>query len=233
MFPTIAVVSLIATIMALTAHYLMFGPRRAEPGDRAKAMRRWGGGERWLHALATVSFIALAVTGFVAGIGFDEFEGWWLWVHMLAAPVFAVSLTLMGVIWAERSRFVGHDGQWLRCGGGYLGGTKAPVADRFDAGQKVFFWTVLILGFIVLASMMAVTVSVFGQEAVLVLYAVHRYGALCLLIAVILHTYTTVLAKPGTWRAILSGHVSGNWARYYHGLWWSRIDNESEKNHEV
>jgi cytochrome b subunit of formate dehydrogenase len=38
--------------------------------------------------------------------------------------------------------------------------------------------------------------------------------------ATIVHTYRTTVAKPGTWRALLSGRVSARWARVHHSLWW-------------
>jgi formate dehydrogenase subunit gamma len=233
MFATITIISLLATVLAVVVHYLVFGPRRADTGPTSEPLRRWSAWQRCLHGVSALSFIVLAVTGFVAAIGFDEFEGWWLWAHLLAAPVFAVSLTVTAVIWAERCRFAPHDGEWLRCGGGYFGGAKDPPADKFDAGQKLFFWSALILGFLVLASMMAEMVSLFSQVAAAILCAIHRYSALGLLIVVILHTYVTILAKPGTWRGIISGYVDTEWARRYHRLWWSHLNTESEQNHEA
>jgi len=164
-----------------------------------------------------------------------------LWLHVLAGPVFAVGLAVSAVLWADGCRFVRDDAMWLRRGGGYFvrrerasatgahAGIGLPPADRLDAGQKLFFWVIVTLGFLAVASMMFQTVPWFGQRGQARLLAIHKYSALGLLLAVILHTYVVLLAKPGTWRAMLSGTASADWARRHHPLWWSRVGAESER----
>ena len=58
--------------------------------------------------------------------------------------------------------------------------------------------------------------STAGQE---VLYEVHRWAALVLTIVTILHAYATTLGKPGTYRSMISGKVSREWASRYHPDW--------------
>ena len=201
-----------------------------QPGSGV--VRRWSCWHRCLHGLTVLSFVVLGVTGLVSAIALGGLQGWWLLAHMLAAPVYAVSLTTMVVMWADSCRFVRHDADWLRRAGGFLGRRDILPADKFDAGQKMFFWIVTILGFLALASMMASMTSIFGQGATVVLHAIHRYSALGLVVVVILHTYVTGFAKPGTLWAMLSGRVSIDWARQYHPLWLERLESESERNHE-
>jgi len=164
-----------------------------------------------------------------------------LWLHVLAGPVFAVGLAVSAVLWADGCQFVRDDPAWLRRGGAYFvrraaksraeadAGMTPPPADRLDAGQKLFFWIIVTLGFLAVASMMFQTVPWFGQRGQARLLAIHKYSALGLLIAVILHTYVVLLAKPGTWRAMVSGTVSAEWARRHHPSWWSRVSKESER----
>ena len=233
MYSTFVLIATAVAVLACAAHYLIRGPKSREPARQPRTVRRASVFERVVHAGASLSFLVLAGSGFGSALVRGELSGWALWLHMLAAPVFAVSLTALAVRWAERARFAGHDWRWIRRGGGYFGGEPEGPAGRFDGGQKLFFWATLLLGFTALGSIMLSMTEWFGQAAQETLYALHRYSALLLLAAVIVHGYITLLAKPGTWRAMLSGRVSSAWARRHHGLWWQRIKKEGEQSDDA
>lgn len=226
MFATIATTSLVATAVVVAGHLAIVHRKRIDV--EAVAVLRWGRWHRFVHAITAVCFVVLAVTGFAAALSSNRLEGWMLLAHVVASLPFAIGLTFMAVTWADPCRFAPRDAAWLCRGGGYIGKADVPDADRFDAGQKVFLWITLALGFASLCSMMLATTSWFSQRGLATLYAVHRYSGLGLLIAVILHTYVTLAAKPGTWRAMLTGRVDEGWARRYHRLWWSRLNEKTE-----
>ncbi len=231
MFATVATISLVATVVLVVGHFAIFRSRGPDAGE--KTVRRWGGWQRFVHAITTLCFVVLAITGFAGALCLGRLEGWWLMAHVAASLPFAIGLSVTAVSLADPCRFARPDGEWLRRGGGHFGGGRRPAAGRFDTGQKLFFWLVLVFGFASLASMMLETTPLFSQRGLSILHAVHRYSGLGLLIAVILHTYVTMLAKPGTWRAMISGQVSTGWAKRYHGLWQSSLKAESEQDHEA
>jgi formate dehydrogenase subunit gamma len=228
-FPVATIVALGGVAVLALLHALFVGSRGgtgagpAEPG-----IRRSSAVERWIHTLLAGAFLVGAATGLGSRLAGEGLEGWWLWGHMLAAPVFAVGLAAASVLWAERARFASTDRAWLRGGGGYLGGRRDLPAGRFDAGQKVFFWGTVAGGWIVLASAMATMVPVFGQDGQEALIAIHRGFGLALASGVILHGYVTLYAKPGTWRSMVGGRVTREWAERFHRLWWEETRDDRE-----
>ena len=223
---------MLSLLVLLVIHYVRYGPRRAGPDPHPeRRVRRNGKWEVLVHAVTALSFVVLALTGLGGALREGELEGWVLWLHVLAAPVFAVSLTAMALTWAERCRFARYDAVWLRQGGGYFQGRGDLLAGRYDAGQKLFFWAALTAGFVTLTCATVTTVPWFGQAGQEVLLEVHAYAGLALTLAVILHLYVTLLAKPGSWRGMVTGYVSVNWADHYHRWWCEDLEIESEHGH--
>jgi cytochrome b subunit of formate dehydrogenase len=52
-----------------------------------------------------------------------------------------------------------------------------------------------------------------------ILYLVHRYSSLLLIICVMAHIYLGTFANPGTWQILLTGKVSSRWAFLHHPQW--------------
>ena len=174
-------------------------------------MRSYSGFERIIHIGLSVGFLALAGTGFTAvvqGIGLEDLL---LQIHMAGAGLFILCLTAATVRWAADSRFVPADWPWLKACGGFLkrGGAILPTApdERFDAGQKLFFWLETTLG---LACLMTALLSMFpilGSQEIATCIVIHAYFALALLLVVILHVYVGLIVKPKAWRRILLGRT--------------------------
>ena len=231
-FAGVAITSLLSVLVLLMVHYVRYGPRHAKPDPHPeRRVCRNGWWEILVHAVPAVRCLVRALPGLGGALYWGELAGWALWLHVLVAPVFTVSLTAMAITWAERCRFARYDGVWLRQGGGYFQGRQALLAGRYDAGQKLFFWCGITAGFVTLASASATTVPLFGQAGQEVLLEVHRYAGLTLTLAVLFHLYVTLLVKPGTWRAMVTGYVSVNWADHYHRWWCEDLEIESEQGH--
>jgi formate dehydrogenase subunit gamma len=58
-----------------------------------------------------------------------------------------------------------------------------------------------------------------------IIYLIHRYSSLLLVIFVIVHIYLGTLANPGTWQVLLTGKVSARWAYLHHSLWQHKAQN--------
>ena len=157
-------------------------------------------------------------------------HGWLLFVHCVAAPAFAAGLALRAVLWAEHCRIDEHDWEWLTHYGGYLGGRDDLPAELFNAGQKAFFWLIMLLGLSLILSGLGRMFPVLGPLGQAVIYELHRWTALLLVVAFVVHSYLAIFANPGTLQSIVSGSVSEDWAKRHHPLWWERVKERSEEN---
>ncbi|MEO1027401.1 MAG: cytochrome b/b6 domain-containing protein, partial [Pseudomonadota bacterium] len=76
------------------------------------------------------------------------------WVHNNVAWPFMLALVLIFVMWVWHNLPSRSDLKWLAQGGGIF--TKShPPAKKFNAGQKVIFWSVVVLGGSISASGLA------------------------------------------------------------------------------
>ena len=223
MFAAISAITMVATLLGIIVHYFAFGPRHPEVAKEARDTRRFRFWSVVVHAVVAISLLVLAGTGAVAVAKGDLVSGWLLFVHCAAAPVFAVSLTLLTLTWSEACRFKKHDWEWAKHCGGYLGGRQDLPADRFNAGQEAFFWVVALLGLAVILTGLGRMVPVLDATGQAALYQIHRYGALLLFLGFLVHLYLATLANPGTLLGIISGYVSAEWVKHHHPLWWERI----------
>lgn len=227
MFGTLSIIGIAAAVLAPAGHYLLFGPKHKECASETRHVRRMSVLERLIHVLTLISFLTLAATGFVAAICWGRLHGWGMLIHLIVAPIFAIGVTACALRWAEASCFAPCDWQWVKKFGGYLGDRGHVPADRFNAGQKMFFWSVLGLGLVVISSGLIRAFPALCPASQGCIYAAHRYSALLLVMAVLVHIYLGTVANPGTWRAMLSGYVSSNWAKHHHPLWWERLDKDN------
>ena len=224
-FPTVSVIGILLVPAVAILHYLVFGPKSLELAKEKRDLRRFSKFEIFIHAITLLSFITLAVTGFVASIFLDAtLTSWLRLTHIAAAVFFALGLAAIVLRWAEDCRFLLCDWQWAKKFGGYLGGDQDVPADRFNGGQKAFFWAIAILAIMIILSGLAIMFTVLGAQLHSLFYLVHRYCSLFAAMFVIIHIYLGTVANPGTWRSIFFGYVSFKWAKHHHPQWRDRLD---------
>ncbi|HNQ21565.1 MAG TPA: hypothetical protein PKK06_00560 [Phycisphaerae bacterium] len=231
-FSITAIVALAVAVVALAVHYAVWGRRRQaawSPGGTR--VRRYGAWDRFVLAVTGVCFLVLVGTGLSGAFSEEGLEEWRLWVHMLAAPGFALGLAAAAVTFAERCRFAPHDAAWLAHGGALFGKQRPLPAGRFDAGQKLFFWLGVTLGFVALVSIMATLVPVFGDEGQEVLAGVHRYSTLALMVVVLGGAYALLLVRRGAWRTLVTGAAEEQYVRYYYPTWWEQLQKQQGHKH--
>lgn len=191
------------TLVGIALHYRAF---RAGSGDEARTapdadhpgQGRLAGLTRLAYLLTFVSFGILAVTGFGPLLFVARpLSGFPLMAHLVAAPVFAVGLAYLTLLWAHHHRF--EPGEWQRVkpvrrmaedGGGPSG--------RFTFGEKVSFWLVILLALPVILSIVLSMFPLFGTEGQVWLLDLHRYSAVLLVMAVLVHTYLTIFPGVGS-----------------------------------
>ena len=151
-----------------------------------------------VYLLALLCFVVLAVTGFypVLVLG-GQISGYWLMLHATFAPVFAVCLAVLAVMWASHCCFTGSDWPWLQrlIRRVILPKTvsKETISDSsYPVGQKITFWLIVVLALPLILSIVSSMFPLFGTHWQELLLDTHRYSALVLALAVIVHTYLMI-----------------------------------------
>jgi len=251
-------------IIALLAAFLLLRGRiKIERGWAGLTITRFSSIERFGHWSLASSFVVLALTGLNVLYGrylllpllglelFSEISLWAKWLHNYVALAFMAGLALTFIVWLRHSLPSWRDVVWLAKGGGMLVKGAHPPAWKFNAGQKILFWLVMLGG---LSQSLSGIALLFPFETGLVAktfalvntlagyvnlalnlppqltpveemqYAVAWHGsvALGLVVVVIAHIYVRTLGMEGAFGAMGSGRVDVNWAKQHHSLWAER-----------
>ncbi len=228
LYQTLSIVAIVGTAGICALHYLAVGRKVPKPGIGRRSVLRYNLWERFLHLVLLVLFVVLAVTAYWASIGWGgPMTGYSLMIHTTSGAVFGVAVAAMLITWAVDNAFAKHDCRWMAKGGPWSTRDDLP-ADRFNAGDKIYFWAAGLLTLVLLLSMLLSMLPLFGTAGQHLMYDIHRYAALVLMVLTLWHAYVTTLAKPGGLTAILRGRVTGGWAQTYHPLWGGRSDETAE-----
>jgi hypothetical protein len=138
-------------------------------------------GERLMYLVFVIAVALMAVSSLGMLLIGDRMTRWMLILHMSVAPLFAIVLTALALLWAEQNA---------------LERDAAGLADRFYPGEKFTFWLVVLAGLTTIATAMLGMMSWFGSDAQQTLLNVHRYSALSLLIATVYHAYRLLAGRP-------------------------------------
>jgi formate dehydrogenase subunit gamma len=219
-------------IVLLALFYMMRGRVRIESGWSGVKILRFNSVERFAHWMTASCFIVLALTGInlVIGryvllpvIGADSFA--WLTqmgklAHNYLAWPFMVGVALMFLIWVKDNIPGRYDGAWLAAGGGLIGHSHPP-APRFNAGQKIIFWSVIlggaalsVTGVLLLFPELAGGYAQWQQAQIL-----HAVIAAVLVAIMIAHIYIGSIGMEGAFDAMGTGEVDLSWAREHHSVW--------------
>ncbi len=230
--PWIGAVVILGMAIALAVFYLINGriPFGARPSGRT--IVRFNRLERFNHWMTAASFIVLAITGlnYVFGkrllfplIGPDAFATWSQWAkfaHNAFAFPFMLGIVIMAIVWLRDNLPDRYDWPWLRSFGGFVSG-EHPPAGRFNAGQKLIFWSVVLGGLALSASglVMLFPFALVDINGMQVAQYVHAFSAVALIAIILAHIYIGTIGMVGAFEAMESGRVDIEWARTHHSAW--------------
>lgn len=153
--------------------------------------------KRLVYILGIASFIILTLTGFLPILFTgNSITGVALLLHVVVAPVFAVCIAIVGIIWADAHRFVPGE---LRNRFGLVtekNNGKSSKKQVNSVGRKITFWLVLLLSLPVMVSMILSMYPLFGTHGQEVLLKLHGYSALFLVIACVASFCFGIGVKP-------------------------------------
>jgi formate dehydrogenase subunit gamma len=115
------------------------------------------------------------------------------------------------------------DFQWLKEGGGIVG-YRHPPAYRFNAGQKMIYWIVVLGGGAVAVSGYLLMFPFYGTsiKAMQIAEIVHGTAAVLFVAIMLAHIYIGTIGMEGAFEGMWDGTVDENWAREHHRLWLER-----------
>ncbi len=250
---------LLGTIVLLALFFLIRGRIRLEHGWAGRTITRFTDFERMGHWLLAVSFVILGLTGLnvlygryvlLPLIGPEAFGTITLWgklAHNYVAFAFMVGLAYVFLMWVANNIPNRYDVVWLLKGGGLFTRHSHPPARKFNAGQKILFWLVILGGVSISLSGIALlfpfethmfaktfeVLNVFGAGLPTDLTALeemqlaqlwHSMMALFLIAAILGHIYIGTIGMEGAFDAMGTGQVDVNWAREHHSIWVEEVE---------
>ena len=110
--------------------------------------------------------------------------------------------------------------QWFKRGGGIVGHDHPP-AYRFNGGQKLVYWIVVLGGTVMIVSGYVLIFPFYGTTIAGMQLAqmVHGTIAMLFIAAMIAHAYIGTIGMEGAFEAMGEGTVDLNWAKEHHSLW--------------
>lgn len=257
-------IALLGIIALLAVFYFVRGRISIDGGPAGTTIERFKAIERFGHWLLAGSFISLGLTGLITLMGrsflipvmgpeaFATLAAGSKWLHNNIAWAFMLGLVMTFIMWVAHNIPNKLDWQWLKAGGGIFSKSH-PSAKKFNAGQKIIFWTVMILGVSVslsglsllfpfqmpmFADTFGVINSVLGtsfptdlapHEEMQYANIWHSVMAFVMMVAIIAHIYIGSVGMEGAFDAMGNGQVDVEWARQHHDLWVAEVEAKQGK----
>jgi formate dehydrogenase subunit gamma len=100
-------------------------------------------------------------------------------------------------------------------------GHEHPPADRFNAGQKMIYWIVVLGGAAVAVSGYILMFPFYGTNIadMQVAQIVHGVVSLLFVAVMLAHIYIGTIGMQGAFEGMWDGTVDLNWAKQHHKLW--------------
>ncbi|NKF52539.1 formate dehydrogenase subunit gamma [Shewanella sp. WXL01] len=238
--PAIAL-AVVGVFAAFLVFYLVNGASKLDKGFSGKMVARWSQADIWLHWIMAVACLLLMVTGILIMLGRHFLapyigEGLWAGIiafskfsHDWAGPVFIVSWLLCVIKWMPLQTFKLYDLKWFLVVGGYINfgpfKGKHPDAGFANAGEKMWFWTLVFFGlFVSVSGLMLVLPNLdLPREASMLALLVHGVSAAILIAFTIVHIWMATVLSEGGMECMVSGYCDENWAIQHHNLWYDEI----------
>ena len=229
----IAGIAIIGIFSLLTFFYLWRGTIHFTGGRSGRRMLRFTEFERFVHWMTTTCFVLLAISGlsFTFGkelllplIGPSAFSSWAQaakYAHNFLSFPFTIGVVLMLLMWVTNNLPTHVDIEWMRRGGGMFGGDEPP-AFKFNAGEKLIFWIVVIGGGATATTGYILLFPFYGTgiASMQLTEIVHSIVGMLYIASMLVHTYMGTIGTEGAFEGMATGEVDINWAKAHHSLWY-------------
>ncbi len=256
---------LLGMIAVLAIFYALRGRVPIAGEKTGNLILRFGGLDRFCHWLTAGSFILLAITGLVSMYGrpyliaimgkeaHADFAQWSKIIHNNISFAFMLGVALIFLKWVRFNIPNWNDVRWMIVLGGLFDDSIHPPAGKFNAGQKIIFWSVMLMSIGVIGTgfglLLPFRFEVFGdafawfnglgvlswlglgdlptplspQEEMQYTQLVHAGFGFLFMAMIIGHIYIGTLGMEGAFDAMGSGYVEEQWAREHHSIWLDEV----------
>jgi cytochrome b subunit of formate dehydrogenase len=217
MFRSVAITGFIAVIAGVILHFVISKPKFDDVFGKDRGLRildplrlvvffktllfveqKWslvGVLRKLVFLLAILCFVVLVITGFTPIIFLGKsITSWWLMIHATAAPVFAVCIAALAVLWADKNRLDKNYWPWLNRALQRQPKSTTPP-EKYELGLKISFWVILVLSLPMILSAILGTFPLFGTGWQGYLLQIHRYSTLLLSLFAIIYLYLAALTE--------------------------------------
>ena len=224
-------------LVALAAFYGIRGAMTVETKPGARLIERFSPADRYAHWLMAIVWVTLAITGLILSlgkavllplIGYTLFS--WLAalaknLHNFIGPILIVAVPWMFVRFVRYNGIGADDIKWFLNIGGYFKGHEYP-SGKFNAGEKLVFWLVLVL----FSTTLVVTglILVFPnfdqtRQTMQISNIIHMVAAYLAIALACVHIYLGTIGMTGAYRAMRDGYVDASWAEHHHARWYQEV----------
>ncbi|MDQ2961797.1 MAG: formate dehydrogenase subunit gamma [Pseudomonadota bacterium] len=227
------------TVLGLAVFYLIRGPLDVPANEKrgGRLIERFAPMDRYAHWLLAITWVTLAITGLILSlgkavllplIGYTLFS--WLAIlaknlHNFVGPILIVAVPFLFIRFIRDNGVGADDVKWFLNLKGYFQGHEHP-SGRFNAGEKVVFWFVLvILSTVLIVSGLVLVFPNFDQtrstmQVANVVHMVAAYGAIAL---ALVHIYLGTIGMVDAYKAMRYGYVDESWAKHHHLRWYEDV----------
>ena len=228
----IGAIAILGILAVLVVFYLVRGMVRLESGRSGTTIVRFNAAERFIHWMTATCFIILALSGLNVTFGkrlllplmspeaFTAWSEWAKYAHNYLSFPFTLGVVLIFLMWVGGNLPNRVDVEWLKRGGGIVGHDHPP-AERFNAGQKLIYWIVVLGGVAIAVSGYMLIFPFYGTDIETMQNAEMTHGIIAMLFiaAMLGHIYIGTIGMEGAFEAMGQGTVDANWAKEHHNLW--------------
>lgn len=221
------------TVIVLAAFLAIRGRIKVEHGLSGRTIERFNGVERFAHWLTAICFIILGLSGLNISFGrslllpaigpeaFTSITAFGKLAHNFLSFPFVLGVLLMAIMWIAHNIPNAIDVEWFRQGGGVLKKGVHPPAGKFNGGQKVLFWLVMLgaLALAVSGYILMFPFYVTDIAGMQIAQLVHAIAGILMVAVILGHIYIGTVGMEGAFDAMGSGQVDTNWAKEHHSLW--------------
>jgi len=227
-------IAILGILALLVIFYMWRGTMKIEGGRSGRTMVRFNAFERFVHWLTASTFIILGITGLNITFGralllpimgpeaFSTWSEWGKYTHNYLSFAFTIGVVLVFLTWIGQNFPNAADVEWLKAGGGMGKGGAHPPAHKFNAGQKLLYWFIVIGGAVmIITGYMLMFPFYYGMGIGDMELAEIFHGVVGVLFValIIAHIYLGTVGMEGVFEAMSEGTVDLNWAKEHHSLW--------------
>jgi formate dehydrogenase subunit gamma len=192
----------------------------------------WSTGVTYLYCLCSgLAFYTPHLYWFAYLLGGPSTSRFW---HPIIGIGFLLCTLWMHGLWRRDMKITEVDKRWLNQTEAYITNDEehTPLSDRFNGGQKIYYWLMYYGAFLLLLSGIFLWFPEYVPRQAAwvrgVMILLHEAAALATIGGFIIHVYMGVFMVPYSMSAITTGYVTRGWAWTHHRLWYLRVTGRKE-----